>query len=110
MGWGQSIPQHLCGLGVAGISACRSWYRNVLASRSCHRRCCQVLFMSPGTSSHLLCAAWGAVQCLQMPPSPLTVSFRGALSPPSPATGKLLLHGWSKKEKLVVWVEVAKLL
>lgn len=57
MGWGQSISQHLHGLGAVGISACRSWYRNVLASRNCHRRHCQMLFMPPGTSSHLFCAA-----------------------------------------------------
>lgn len=56
-GGGQSIPQRLRGLGAGGSSACRSWYGNVLASRSCRGRCCRMLFTPPGTFSHLFCAS-----------------------------------------------------
>lgn len=55
VGWGRASPSTCVGW-VLLASARRSWYRNVLASGSCRKRRCQMLFMPPGTSSHLFCA------------------------------------------------------
>lgn len=75
------------GLGAAGSSARRSWYGNVLASRSCRGRRCRMLFTPPGTFSHLFCAhPEAATRIHRCPRLPSAVSFRGpclgCLSPP----------------------------
>lgn len=67
------------------------------------------LYVSGDLLPPLVCRLGCCTVFADAPISPYCI-LQGCLIPPSPATGKLLLHGWSKKEKLVVWVEVAKLL
>lgn len=54
--------------------------QNVLASRSCCKRHCWMIFTPPGTFSHLFCAPTWCCTHPWVPPSPL-MSFRGLCLP-----------------------------